>query len=115
MLNQHMMSVATASRHKDAAWEWVKWSCSAEFSKARAMAGRGGPVGMAPTTCQPVPRTSAQEHLTVHLPQTGVLAVSHLCLARADRGDPPHSKTSTLRATSPDPSASKAALTSSSG
>jgi multiple sugar transport system substrate-binding protein len=47
MLNQHMMSVATASRHKDAAWEWVKWSCSAEFSKARAMAGRGGPVGMA--------------------------------------------------------------------
>ncbi len=47
MLNQHMMSVASASQHKEAAWEWVKWSCSPEFSKTRALAGRGGPVGMA--------------------------------------------------------------------
>jgi len=47
MLNQHMMSVATASEHKTEAWEWVKWSCGAEFSKKRALAGRGGPVGMA--------------------------------------------------------------------
>lgn len=47
MLNQHMMSVASASEHKQEAWEWVKWSCSAEFSKTRALAGRGGPVGMA--------------------------------------------------------------------
>lgn len=46
MLNQHMMSVAAASKHKEAAWEWVKWTCSAEFSKTRALQGLGGPVGM---------------------------------------------------------------------
>ena len=46
MLNQHMMSVAAASQHKDAAWEWVKWTCSADFSKTRALQGLGGPVGM---------------------------------------------------------------------
>ena len=46
MLNQHMMSAASASEHKDAAWEWVKWTCSADFSKTRALQGLGGPVGM---------------------------------------------------------------------
>ncbi len=47
MLNQHMMSVAAASEHQDAAWEWVKWTCSADFSVTRALAGNGGPVGIA--------------------------------------------------------------------
>jgi ABC-type glycerol-3-phosphate transport system substrate-binding protein len=46
MLNQHMMSVAAASQHGQAAWEWVKWTCSAEFSIERALAGKGGPVGI---------------------------------------------------------------------
>ena len=47
MLNQHMFSVAMASKHPAPAWEWVKWTCSAEFSKTRAMASGGGPVGIA--------------------------------------------------------------------
>jgi multiple sugar transport system substrate-binding protein len=47
MLNQHMMSVAAASTHPEAAWEWVKWTCSADFSLTRALAGKGGPVGIA--------------------------------------------------------------------
>jgi sn-glycerol 3-phosphate transport system substrate-binding protein len=46
MLNQHMMSVAMASEHPAPAWEWVKWTCSAEFSKTRALAQGGGPVGI---------------------------------------------------------------------
>ena len=46
MLNQHMFSVAMASKHPEQAWEWVKYACSAEFSKTRAMARGGGPVGI---------------------------------------------------------------------
>jgi ABC-type glycerol-3-phosphate transport system substrate-binding protein len=46
MLNQHMFSVAIASQHPAQAWAWVKWICSAEFSKTRALADSGGPIGM---------------------------------------------------------------------
>lgn len=46
MLNQHMMSVAAAATHPEAAWEWTKWTCSADFSLTRGLAGRGGPVGI---------------------------------------------------------------------
>lgn len=46
MLNQHMMSVASASQHVAGAWEWVKWTCGRQFSRERALSGKGGPVGM---------------------------------------------------------------------
>jgi ABC-type glycerol-3-phosphate transport system substrate-binding protein len=36
-----------ASKHPAEGWEWVKWTCSAEFSKTRALAKGGGPIGMA--------------------------------------------------------------------
>ena len=47
MLNQHMMSVAAVAKHPEAAWEWVKWTCSRKFSIERALKGLGGPTGMA--------------------------------------------------------------------
>lgn len=66
MLNQHMMSVAAASQHKDAAWEWVKWTCSAEFSKTRALQGLGGPVG--------IPEVWHDEELLTAFPAWGAWA-----------------------------------------
>ena len=46
LLNQHMMSVTSATKHLEGAWEWVKWTGSRKFSLDRALKGLGGPVGM---------------------------------------------------------------------
>lgn len=46
LLNQHMMSVASAAVHPEGAWEFVKWTCSRKFSLDRCLQALGGPVGM---------------------------------------------------------------------
>ena len=43
MLNQHMMSVASAAEHSEDGWEWCKWTCSRESSLAWALKAGAGP------------------------------------------------------------------------
>jgi len=47
LLNQHMMSVAAASKSVEEAWAYVKWACSRELVKIGCLEGKRGPVGMA--------------------------------------------------------------------
>lgn len=45
LLNTHTMGVTRTSKHPEAAWTWVSWSCGREYAVHRVLSGNGGPVG----------------------------------------------------------------------